>query len=240
MTSLTSGVQTRHQGVWHSVATQGPATGTATQTLTISRDVVDLTGPTATITNWYTLADGSEGQELCIRYEATGAGGTTASGGDIHIVPVTSGNLFPESSITFRKPEDYWLGKFIDGQWVTQRKTTWELGLTTASGAIPITVDNYRLVRATGTDMVFSLADGAYEGQRLLVTAVTGTAVRTVTPTTPYGYTSLQMGNVAAAGATGVTLALLQFVAGAWILLSGPVRMNAGTATDARDVFFTT
>ena len=238
MTSITSGVQVRHRGTWQSVATQGPATGTATQTLTISRDVVDLTGPTATVTNWYTLGDGSEGQELLIRYEATGAGGTTASGGDIHIVPGTSGNLFPESSITFRKPEDFWLGKFIDGQWVTQRKTTWELGLTTASGAIPLTVDQYRLVRATGTDMVFSLADGAYEGQRLLITAVTGTAVRTVTPTTAYGYTSLNMGNTTTTGATGPTIALLVFMSGAWNIIN-PVR-TLTAATDGLNAWFTT
>ena len=118
------------------------------------------------------------------------------------------------------------------------QRSTWENGNTTASGSIPVTVDAYRLTRATGTDMVFSLADGLFEGQRLLVTALSGTAVRTVTPTTANGYTSIQMGTLA--GLAGARAAMLTFSGGAWQIASPIGALGTSTSTDARDLYMTT
>ena len=239
--SITSGKQVRRYGSLLSATTQGPATSTATQTLTIDKDVVEFTGPTATISNWYILPAGDEGQVLSLRYLATGAGGTTASAGDIQVVAsgtATGELLWPATSITFREVDDFWLGQFIAGKWRTVQRSTWENGNTTASGSIPVTVDAYRLTRATGTDMVFSLADGLFEGQRLLITALSGTAVRTVTPTTANGYTSIQMGTLA--GLAGARAAMLTFSGGAWQIASPIGALGTSTSTDARDLYMTT
>ena len=224
--TLTSGDQIRHRGTFNSYATHSVVTTTATQTLTISKDAAYMYGPTATITNFWALPDGDEGQELLIKYVATGVGGTTASSGDVHILPVSS-NLWPQSSITFRKPDQFWYGKFFNGKWRTLTRSTWEYGGTTASGAIPLTVDEYRLLRATGTDQVFSMADGLFSGQEVTITALTGTTPRTVTPTTMHAYTSVNMGGLPK------RWAVLRWGAGSWQVVS-PINLSTtGTDWDA-------
>lgn len=219
--TITPGVQVRLRGTAQSTLNVAAVTTTATQTLAITADIVTLNGPTATVSNYRTMADGSEGQEILIVYAATGSGGTTATAGDIHIVP---SNLRPQSSITFRKPNQYWLGKFVNGKWQTMERTTFEEARTTASAAIPLTVDAYIMARVTGTDQVFSLADGLFEGQRILLDGLAGSAVRVVTPTTMRRYTSLNMGNAIA------RYAELLWARGAWTLVSA-VNLDA-TGTD--------
>ena len=215
--SITAGAQVRKYGGYSAATTVGPATGTATQTMPITSDVVEITGPTATVTNRYTMADGAEGQLLTLTYLATGSGGgTTASGGDVHVVP---SNIAPQSSITFRNPDDFWCGQFRGGKWRTQMRTTYELALSTASGAVAVTVDEFRLVRATGSDQAYTLPAG-FGGQRLLLTALTGTTIRTVTPAIMRRYTGIRLGDDGAAGGSGIRYAMLEFTAGAWTLVS--------------------
>ncbi len=222
--TIVEGTQLRHWNIFQaSGELKSAVTSTTTQTVSVAIDVTEINGPTATIANFYTMADGVEGQMKLIRYGATGAGGTTASAGDVHIVPT---NIAPQSSITFRQPNEYWMGQFINGAWRTIDRTTWEFGQTTTSGAIPLTVDHYRLVRATGTDMVFSLANG-HNGQEILITALAGTTVRTVTPTNMNAYTSLNMGG------SITRYSLLKMCAGAWTVISGINVETTGTDHNA-------
>ena len=218
--TLSPGDQIRHKGTFQSYATKSAVTTTATQTLTPNVDALYMYGPTATISNFWVMADGDEGQNILIKYVATGAGGTTASSGDVHIVP---SNIWPQSSITLRSVDDFWYGTFIDGKWRSQTRSTFENGQSTgatASGAIPLTVDSYRLGKSTGTDQAFTLADGLFTGQELVLTALTGTNPRAVTPATAAGFTTINMGNTTTAGATGKRVAVVKFVNGAWHLVS--------------------
>ena len=232
LSTVTGGTQRRIWGTRETEEDLAASTSTATRTVSVAVDTSGFTGPTATISNFFTMADGHEGQRKFLFYEATGAGGTTASSGDIHIVPTTIANL---SSITFREVGEFWIGEFIDGSWRTIERQTTEIGTSTASGAIPVTVDMFRLLRATGTDMAYTLAAGR-NGQEMLLTALTGTAVRTVTPAVMHKYTLVQMGNTTTTGATNSRYALLKYMMGAWHIIS-PINLNTtGTLMDENGV----
>ena len=233
--SIDSGKQIRRVGGIQSATTFAQATSSATQTLTIDKDVVEFTaGPTGAFANVYTMGAGNEGQPLSLVYLATGAGGTTASLGDIQVIPTgtaTGDLLAPQSSITFRNAGDFWYGQFLGGKWRTISRTTGELGLSTASGAIPLTVDEFRLMRATGTDQTYTLpASGAYAGQRILLTALTGTCIRIVTPAVMRKFTSVLLGDDAGAGGSGKRYAMLEFTGGAWSIVS-PINLDASATT---------
>ena len=238
--TILSGTAIKHWGVFGaSDEALGPITGTATQTVSLTHQVTAFTGPTATVTNRYTLAAGVEGQMKLFVYDATGTGGgTTASGGDIQVALATTGLW---QTITFREVDEYWLGQYIDGAWRCLSRTTGEWAQTTgatASGAIPLSVDLYRFGKATGTDQVFSLANG-YTGQEIFLTALTGTCVRTVTPTNMHKFTSVQMGNTTTTGATGTRSALLKYMAGAWAVVSALNLNTTGTLMDENGVIVT-
>lgn len=219
--TITPGVQVRLRGTFQSQENVTAVTTSATQTLPINTDVVTLNGPTATIANRYTMADGAEGQEILLVYAATAAGGTTASEGDIHVVP---DNLRPQSSITFRQVDQFCLLKFVNGKWQVLDRNTFEEIRVTASGALPLTVDVARLSRVTGTDLAFTLADGLFEGQRYIIDGPSGTTPRVVTPANFRAFTTLAMGNSFA------RYAELVFYRGEWTLTS-PLNVSV-TATN--------
>lgn len=224
--TITGGVQVRRAGTFQSQENLAGVTSTSTQTISLNTDVSTIVGPTATITNFYTLAAGHEGQEKLIIYNTTGTGGgTTASSGDVQIA---QSNAAAEGSVTFRQVDQMWFGKYMNGNWHTLARTSFEEGTSSASGAIPLTVDTYVLTGVTGTDQAFTLADG-FEGQELTLFSVTGTTVRDVTPSSFREYTTLLMGNEAGLN-TLARWAKLQFARGEWTLMS-PASLGS-TATD--------
>lgn len=235
--TITRGAQVRRSGTFGSTESLSAVTSTATQTVSISTDVTEITGSTATITNYYTLADGTEGQEKVIRYLATAAGGDgTSTGGDVQIL---SDNWRFTSSATFRSAGQHVRLKFMNGAWERIGGNTREEAWASASGAIPLTVDHVRFNGVTGTDQVYSLADG-YEGQRMVMIAPVGTTVRTVTPSNMWHFTSLQFGG-AAGGAFGGTnsdiFTEMMFTGGSWGLTGPDYRPSSTTtATDSSGI----
>ncbi len=234
--TITSGVQVRRGGVFQSAASQSAVTTTATQTLTFNTDVITLDGPTDAISNFLTLADGAEGQEVMLVYDSTGTGGgSTASSGDVQITPA---NMAIMNSITFRKPDQYCRLRFMNSNWHVMERTTWEeavLGTvgTASGGAAPLTVDSQVLSRSTGTDQEWTLADGLYEGQEYFLTAVGGTCVRTVTPNSMFAHTAVRMDFTATQG-TIPRWARLKWLQNGWHLVS-PLVLTATSISNISD-----
>lgn len=229
--TVNPGTQVRRGGTFQSTESLSAVTSTATQTISLTTPVTEITGSTATVTNYYTLGAGHEGQEKYISYLATAAGGDgTSTGGDVQILATSWRNT---SSITFRNAGQWWFGKFLNGAWIRMAGTTYEEHWASstvdvidggASGALPLTVDAIRFNGVTGTDQVYTLADG-YEGQRVMLIGPVGTTVRTITPATMNELTSISFGGLTAsgnAGTMGDAQAELQFMHGGWTLISSP------------------
>jgi hypothetical protein len=234
--TITGGAQVRRGGVFQSAASQSAVTTTATQTLPLITDIVTLDGPTDTITNFWTLADGDEGQEMMLVYNSTGTGGgSTASGGDVHVTPA---NMAFMNSITFRKPNQYCRLRFMNSNWHVMERTTWEEAVdggdgTASGGAAPVTVDAQVMTRSTGTDQAWTLADGLYEGQEYFLTAIGGTCVRTITPNSMYAHTSLSMDFTSTQG-TIPRWAQLRWLQNGWHLTS-PLVLTATSVSNIAD-----
>ena len=239
--TLTGGQQVRRGGVFQSQRDITAVTGTATNTLAVDTDVVTLNGPTATVSNFLVMEAGSEGQEVMLVYSATGeGGGTTASAGDIqvHATGTATGEGFRRfDSLTFRQVDQYARLKFMNARWHVMERTTFEEHRSTGTDIVlPVTVDGALLVRSTGTDALYTLADG-FEGQRYMLTTVAGTAVRTVTPANMFAYTSLSLDQTATQGGQGVW-AELQFAQGNWHLMSG-ANLSATSISHISDAIVT-
>ncbi len=245
--TITTGVQIRRGGVFQSAASQSAVTTTATQTLTLNTDIVTLDGPTATISNFWTLADGDEGQELWMIYNTTGTGGgSTASSGDVHVVP---SSYQWGSSITFNSAEQYSHLKFMNSNWHLLDHTTYEIGYATATNAATADIipteglDAWFQTRATGTAATYALGDGAFEGQQILVAGVQGTSATadiTLTPNALSGYTSLILGATGPGthGAVGNKQMPLKWSNANWHMM-GPLNLTS-TATRVEMGFLAT
>ncbi|KKL95346.1 hypothetical protein LCGC14_1855510 [marine sediment metagenome] len=245
--TITGGTQVHTDGVFQSAASQSAVTSTATQTFPLTHDVVTIDGPTTALSNFWTLADGSEGQDLWIIYNTTGTGGgSTASSGDVHIVP---SSYQWGSSITFNTPEQYAHLKFMNSNWHLLDHTTYEIAFSTATvgtgnDIIPTEgVDAWFNLRATGTAATYSLGDGAFEGQEMLVGGVQGgsaTADITLTPTSLSGYTSLILGATGPGthGAVGNKQMPLKWSNANWHM-TGPLNLTS-TATRVEMGFIAT
>ena len=221
---ITGGQQVRRGGAFQSRTAQAASTSTATVGLTPNVDVFDFTGPTDAITNHYTLDNGTEGQEILLVYGTTGTGGgSTGSGGDVQVVPTgtaTGAAMRNRDGVTFRQVGQFCRLKFMDSLWHTMERTTFEQHRSTGTDIVlPLTVDSAMLVRSTGTDALYTLADG-FEGQRYMLRAAAGTAIRSVTPANMFGYTAVRMDQTATQGGVGVW-AEMQFMGGNWFLMSG-------------------
>ena len=245
--TITGGVQVRRGGVFQSAASQTAVTTTATQTLAFNTDIVTLDGPTATISNFWTLADGDEGQEFWLIYNTTGTGGgTTASSGDVHVVPA---NYQWGSSITFNSAEQYAHLKFMNSNWRLLDHNTYEIGYATATNAATADIipteglDAWFQTRATGTAATHVLGDGAWEGQEILVAgAIGGTATTGIvlTPNALSGYTSLVLGasGPGTHGAVGDKQMQLKWSNDNWHMM-GPLNLTS-TATRVEMGFMAT
>lgn len=239
--TIAGGKQIRTGGVFQSAASQSAVTTTATQTLAFDTDVRTLDGPTDTISNFYTLADGDEGQEVWLIYNTTGTGGgSTASSGDIHVTPA---NMAVMDSITFRQVDQYCRLKFMNSNWHVLERTTWEEavlemstatdGATASGGAIPLTVDSFQTTRSTGTDILFTLADGLYEGQMFHLHGLAATTPNTVTPNAMTGLTSISLDRTTTQAGSAPYAQLRWWQAG-WHLTS-PLVLTATSISNISD-----
>ena len=239
--TIASGKQVRRGGVFQSAASQSAVTTTATQTLSLDEAVLTLDGPTDAISNFWTMADGDEGQEIVLIYNTTGTGGgSTASSGDIHITPA---NMAVMDSVTFRQVDQYCRLRFMNSNWHILERTTWEeaaLEMSTATdggtgtgGAIPVTVDSYQLSRGTGTNIDFTLADGLYEGQMFHLHGQAATTVATVTPNAMTGFTSISLDRTTTQAGSAPYAQLRWWQAG-WHLTS-PLVLTATSISNISD-----
>ncbi len=239
--TITGGTQVHNSGVFQSAASQSAVTSTVTQTFPLTHEVVTIDGPTAALSNFWSLADGSEGQDLWIIYNTTGTGGgSTASSGDVHVTPA---NMAIMDSITFRDVNQYCRLKFMNANWHVMERTTWEEavlemstatdGATASGGAIPLTVDSFQSPRGTGTDILFTLADGLYEGQMFHLHGLAATTPNTVTPANMTGLTSISLDRTTTQAGSAPYAQLRWWQAG-WHLTS-PLVLTATSISNISD-----